>query len=45
MFFILAFILILVLLASWQPTNLCSLREDVFSGSGTVWSDLVLQHW
>ena len=28
---ILAFILILVLLASWQPTNRCSLREDVLS--------------
>ena len=35
MFFILAFILILVLLASWQPTNLCSLREDVLPGIRT----------
>ena len=35
MFFILAFILILVLVASWQPTNLCSLGEDVLPGIRT----------
>ena len=35
MFFILAFILILVLVASWQPTNLWSLREDVLPGIRT----------